>query len=86
MSFNPAMGALRGPHAQRKDATMPPEARLITAAPELLTQLRIAADWMQEMINDIGGCDHGAGICCCADVAKLEMIRAAIAKATGQAV
>lgn len=72
--------AMTQPHGRMKQ-----RARLIAAAPEMLEQLRIAADWINAEINNIGPCDHSVGLCVCGDRSMLADIRAAIAKATGGA-
>ena len=51
---------------------------------KLLEALKQAADWMEEELKNIGGCDHSVGICCCGDYSMLESFRELIAKAEGK--
>jgi hypothetical protein len=48
----------------------------------LLTEAADAAgavlDAFDELLTDAGGCDHGVGICMCADVVKSENLHAAL--------
>ena len=58
-------------------------ARLIASAPELLTSLIELRAVVASMTTDLGGCDHGVGICMCPELVAITRADAAIAKATG---
>jgi hypothetical protein len=60
-------------------------ARLVTAAPKILTenirlkqQLTKAIAFYRRIIEEDGGCDHSVGICYCADLKDVEEMEAAL--------
>lgn len=57
--------------------------RLRAVNAELVAVLRTMTKKVQAMVDEIGGCDHAADVCCCEDIMDLEEARAAIASAGG---
>lgn len=60
------------------------DARLIAAAPDLLTHLKIAAKFYSEELKELGACDHDVNICYCDIIHQLDDINSTIAKAESQ--
>lgn len=60
------------------------DARLISTAPDMLRNLKVAALFYKNELKDIGGCDHDVNICCCEIIAELEDIESVIDRAEGR--
>ena len=58
-------------------------ANLIAAAPKQHELLKLAVAELKITIEDIGGCDHTVGICCCSLANLIDDIDKVIAKAEG---
>lgn len=65
------------------DARALANAYLIAAAPALYAAALAALPTILTYIEEVGGCDHSVGICCCDMVAECEQLEAALALATG---
>jgi hypothetical protein len=48
------------------------------AAPALRAALQETTEECEQLLKDIGGCDHSVGICCCELIAKIGRARAAL--------
>ena len=56
-------------------------ARIMALSPALLANLKVATQDLKKYLEDIGGCDHSVGICCCDISRNLESALAVIAEA-----